>query len=152
MNRRDQGILSVRNLQRLSLDTIMKMNVTKEELFKDARFDFDYSLPQEWLNAFSNQLKKLPQTKRLTYDVIRSTTVWLEMDGFTFGRPVSICKEVHNAICANCDNYYHGLDTITVRGLVEFIDGLGYLLVGDDAVQDLVEQLEETFVGYKLIK
>ena len=71
---------------------------TKEDLFSSIDGVFDYALPQIWLNNFSEWCEK-QGAHHLTYDLIRSTTVWSYTKPMpTHGRPVSACREVAEAI------------------------------------------------------
>lgn len=72
---------------------IEKMNVTKEELFKNENIKFDYSLPQDWLNDFSNFCEKYGI--KISYDMISGTTVWGYTDENYYGFPIFACVEVY---------------------------------------------------------
>lgn len=69
------------------------MNAYKADLFKDMDGAFDYAMPQGWLDSFSDWCKQADPT--ITYELIRSTTVWAYQD--SIGRPVTCCKEVASA-------------------------------------------------------
>ena len=78
-----------RNLEHLLADP-----VTKGDVFADFPHMFDYAMPQEWLDAFADWC----QTHRaaVTYDLIRSTTVWSYPEHDLCG-PVTCCVEVMQA-------------------------------------------------------
>lgn len=73
-----------------------QMGVTKGELFaelrKDKTHEFDYALPQDWLNEFATFCEK--HAPLVTYDLIRSTTVWV----YPESAPMSLCIEVDAAL------------------------------------------------------
>lgn len=70
-----------------------KLNYTKEELFANEKIKFDYSLPQDWLNSFSDFCKKYGIN--LSYDMISSTTVWGYTKENYYGFPIFACVEVY---------------------------------------------------------
>jgi hypothetical protein len=71
--------------------TLEAMSITKKDLWELMEVndykDFDFNLPQEWLNNFCDRLD-------LNYDLVRSTTFWVYTDKMPFGFPVSGCTEV----------------------------------------------------------
>jgi len=73
---------------------LQSSKIKKPELAKkiNLRFAFDFSLPQEWLNAFTEKSK-------LEYSLIRSTTFWV-YNGLNniCGYPVSGCTEVQEEL------------------------------------------------------
>ena len=76
-----------------TIEQLKEKRMSKEELFEGNNFFFDYSLPQDWLNEFSDWCKKY--RLELTYDVILSTTIWAFTTINHFGFPVFGCLEVH---------------------------------------------------------
>jgi hypothetical protein len=105
-------------MKQLTMKQIQNMHVTKGELFqalKNEGMEFDYALPQDWLNDLANYCKVY--FPLVTYDLIKSTTVWMyASQGFTFGDAFTACSEVQQAIDA-MDNESH------VRGLNRVIRG-----------------------------
>jgi hypothetical protein len=80
-------------MKRYTIEQIENIRMTKGDLFKELENigkTFDYALPQQWLNNFS----KFAAWNDLTYDLIRSTTVWI----YPENKPVSICSEVQAEI------------------------------------------------------
>jgi len=76
-------------------DEILKKNQTKADLFKplqDAEQDFDFALPQQWLNYMVSGYN-------IDYEMVRFSTVWL----YPQDRPFSMCAEVAKKIS---DYYY----------------------------------------------
>lgn len=70
-----------------------QMRQTKGELFAQLQregIEFDYALPQDWLNEFSAYCEK--HNPIVTYHLISSTTVWAY--GNVFGTPVTVCSDV----------------------------------------------------------
>jgi hypothetical protein len=57
---------------------------------------FDTALPQNWLDNFSK--KAYSYSNVITYNLITSSTFWVYPKHSGFGFPLSICKEVQNAI------------------------------------------------------
>ena len=69
-------------------------DISKSECFErlnKEKYEFDYALPQNWLDEFVKKTK-------LEYHLVLSTTVWVyERKGFN-SFPVSCCVEVQRAI------------------------------------------------------
>ena len=72
-----------------SITQLNKMKITKEELFKNES-DFDYSLPQTFIN---NIIKNTD----IDYQLLRSTTVWSYKNN-RFGEPLSLCQEIQEKL------------------------------------------------------
>ena len=69
---------------------IEKLNCTKERLSKLLKLKtFDYALPQDWLNDFS-------EYSRFNYNFILHTTFWCY--DFIYGKPVSACTAINKEI------------------------------------------------------
>lgn len=68
-----------------------KMNLTKFDLFRPTPEGYDYALPQQWLNEFSQWCKDNGES--VTYDGIRSTTCW----DCNQWKPAFAVKEVRQA-------------------------------------------------------
>lgn len=83
---------------------IVDMHASKGDLFADLCETFDYALPQRWLNDMTDFCEA--EGNEVTYDMIRSTTVWVY--GKTETGPRSCCTEVANAIIAFND-YLQGI-------------------------------------------
>ena len=69
---------------------IMDKGLTKADLIKKAGLQdvtFDYSLPQGWLDHFSD-------ISQFSYNEILSTTVWI----YPENKPFSVCLEIQNEI------------------------------------------------------
>lgn len=82
------------------LEELEEKRWTKRELAEEillvkweseGRCEFDYALPQNWLDKFSKLAK-------LDYHLVASTTFWVLESGCTFGYPVSGCYEVQSKI------------------------------------------------------
>jgi len=71
---------------------------TKESCFNGYDESFDYSLPQDWLNQFSDWCKKY--RPKVTYQIILSTVVWAYPEGSCMGQPVTCCHQVAEAFKA----------------------------------------------------
>jgi hypothetical protein len=72
-----------------SIKQLQLLHCSKSEYFVNAPFTFDYALPQDWLNEFANYAEH----HGVSYDDIRSTTVWAyNWNGYS--GPVTICSEV----------------------------------------------------------
>ncbi len=80
-------------------DDIVKMKVSKGDIFEGLEVTFDYALPQGWLDSLADR----PYSP--SYNVILSTTVWAYPPGFFSGIPVTCCIEVQQAI----DKYHKGV-------------------------------------------
>jgi len=87
-------------LKKYTWQELNEMRVSKGELFAELRSDktheFDYALPQDWLDAlaaFCEQYAPL-----VTYDLIRSTTVWV----YPESAPLTVCTDVDKAIDLYC--------------------------------------------------
>lgn len=78
------------------LKELIENPMSKEELFRDSTFSFDYSLPQDWLNEFSLWCKTF-NIPEMSYDVILSTTIWAFTEKNYYGFPVFGCLEVYEA-------------------------------------------------------
>ena len=66
------------------------------EHFDNYPHPYDCAKPQDWLNEFSKWCDSYHQ--KVTYDIIRSTTVWsYDPTASVFGVPVTCCKEVQDA-------------------------------------------------------
>lgn len=76
-----------------TIEELKEKRMSKEEMFKNGNFSFDYSLPQDWLNEFSDWCKKFKS--ELTYDIILSTTIWAFTPTNFYGFPVFGCLEVY---------------------------------------------------------
>jgi hypothetical protein len=78
------------------------MRISKGELFQDLMKvkTFDFALPQEWLDNFSNRHQC--KLKGITYELIRSTTVWT----YPESKPLSLCTEVQEQIDLYMDMQY----------------------------------------------
>jgi len=90
------GVLTIKQLEALDL--------TKSECFenygddKEDGWEFDYALPQDWLNDFAGWCKNTKTDnwhRNVTYDLIASTTVWVYPP--LFGEPCTCCHEVYLA-------------------------------------------------------
>ena len=88
-----------------SIETLNKTQRPKWELFQNDK-SFDFALPQEWLNEFAAWCQ-VNGRKEVTYDLIRSTTVWSYVNDKFAGRPLFKCKEVYFAYKAykSCKSY-----------------------------------------------
>ena len=69
---------------------------SKQEVFEGLEGSFDYAMPQGWLNGFSDWCKT--HCPEVTYDLIRSTTVWhYKPERDSMGRPCTCSLEVARA-------------------------------------------------------
>jgi hypothetical protein len=83
-----------------TIEELKEKRMSKEELFKGINFSFDHSLPQDWLDEFSNWCKiYYPE---ITYDIILSTTIWAYTQNNFYGFPVFGCLEV-------CEKHFYYL-------------------------------------------
>lgn len=73
-----------------------ELSGSKGDNFKNLKKNFDYTLPQEWLNSFSSDFG-------LDYFKISGTTVWAYEKGDNFGFPISCCVEVQRWL----EKYYY---------------------------------------------
>lgn len=83
---------------------LIDMRISKQELserigLKDVCFD--YALPQNWLNEFTD-------THNLDYNLVRSTTFYV-YDDFIKGYPVSGCYEVQILIDKDFQSFYQSV-------------------------------------------
>lgn len=84
--------------------------ISKEQAFSGIEGTVDYGMPQEWLDLFAEWC----QTNRpiVTYDLIRSTTVWLYRGRWS--GPCTCCVEVQQAFMARekelCDSLEYWMD------------------------------------------
>lgn len=85
-------------LKTYSLQELNELRLSKGELFSQFKETFDYALPQTWLDNVSAWCKA--NSPIITYDLIRSTTVWSYGKGDLLGGPVTVCNEVHDALVA----------------------------------------------------
>ena len=80
------------------IDELEEMQISKAEFFEGLQIDYDFALPQNWLNAFSDWCAK--NCPDVSYSMIRSTTVWgypeRDCDSFLPG-PIFACSEVFDA-------------------------------------------------------
>ena len=73
---------------------------SKQEVFEGLEGSFDYAMPQGWLNEFSDWCKthQFYWIQDVTYDLIRSTTVWhYKPERDSMGRPCTCSLEVAKA-------------------------------------------------------
>ena len=83
------GVLTINQLQALEMG--------KGDSFANLEGgSFDWALPQDWLNDFANWCKTSRLCKDVTYDMIRSTTVW-HYPASGNSEPVTCCREVYLA-------------------------------------------------------
>jgi hypothetical protein len=82
-----------------TIEELEKMQITKGQLSKYLPMEkiraFDYAMPQNWLDNFSEYMGKY------YYNLILGSTFWVysdEMPGFSWGAPLSLCKEVQEKI------------------------------------------------------
>jgi hypothetical protein len=84
-------------LKQYSIEELDNIRKTKKELFEQLADEFDYTLPQDWLNDFADWC--VVNYPNVTYDLIRSTTVWSYAQGnYISGFPVTVSKEVDTAL------------------------------------------------------
>lgn len=83
-------------LKQYSIEELNTIKRTKKELFEQFADSFDWSVPQDWLDDFSAWC--IVNYPNVTYDLIRSTTVWSYAQGNHFGYPVTVSKEVDTAL------------------------------------------------------
>jgi hypothetical protein len=85
-----------------SIEELEAMRITKRDLAdkillskweEEGRCAFDYALPQQWLDKFTDLAK-------IDYHLVLSTTFWVYQEGSVFGYPVSGCKEVNQKLRA----------------------------------------------------
>lgn len=83
-------------LEKYTIQELESKNMTKGELFaelrKDTAHEFDYALPQDWLDAFSEFCKV--NDPKITYHLILGTTVWV----YPESAPLTRCTEVDKAL------------------------------------------------------
>ncbi len=78
-------------------EVLCRMRRSKAEHFSHLSFQHDYALPQGWLNGFAEWCRDNGYDE-VSYDLIRSTTVWGYAPEFgSCGRPVTCCTEVERA-------------------------------------------------------
>lgn len=70
---------------------VVRMEVTKCELFRPVPRGFDFALPQPWLDAFNRYCKE--HRPEITYPLIQSTTCW----DCNENRPAFKVREVREA-------------------------------------------------------
>lgn len=85
-----------------TLKELYEGKVSKSELFEDSKFTFDYSLPQGWLDEFSDWCKKF--VPDINYTIILSTTIWAYTEKNYFGFPVFGCLEVYETFISYLRN------------------------------------------------
>jgi len=73
---------------------LTELRQSKSDIFGDSKLNFDYALPQGWLNAFADYCKA--NNHDTTYDMIRSCTVWAFGTDQYCG-PVTCCSEVYDS-------------------------------------------------------
>jgi len=81
-------------LQKFTISELNENPRSKGELFqslRDAKLEFDYALPQYWLDCFAKYCEKLNPI--ITYHLILSTMVWYYGD-CKIGRPMTMCTDV----------------------------------------------------------
>ena len=84
------------SIKQYSWEELNEMRIGKWVLFQELLCERDYSLPQDWLNRFSHWCRD--NGSYITYDLIRSTTVWAYPDKALFGgMPVFACSDVQVA-------------------------------------------------------
>ena len=76
---------------------LTNLRASKGELFAKYPDTVDYALPQNWLNDFADFCRS--RFPKVTYDLIRSTTVWAYPQNGYHG-PVTCCREVMDAFKA----------------------------------------------------
>lgn len=98
-------------MKKYTIEELREMRISKEEAFKELRDsdeDFDFSLPQSWLEGVVQDAKKYLDLEEFgislkegedLYAWVRSTTVWAYLKGRNgrssiFGCPVSCCAEI----------------------------------------------------------
>lgn len=79
-------------IKQYSRSDLNSFEITKGDIFEYCNFSFDYNVPQDWLNEFSDWCKVYQP--EITYDLILSTTVWAFPKGNHFGNPIFGCVEV----------------------------------------------------------
>jgi len=97
-------------MKTITLETLESMQVSKGKLFESVKDTFDYSLPQDWLNDFSQYCNLHQSIKSIenAYHIILSTTVWVYPKNNYFGKPLFACTEVKKAyIDMQFYNAYH---------------------------------------------
>lgn len=78
-------------------EVLARFSCSKRELFQEMSFSHDYALPQGWLDGFAKWCADNDH-EDVTYDLIRSTTVWgYDPEWGSCGRPVTCCTEVERA-------------------------------------------------------
>ena len=82
-------------MELLTIDELLETRLTKGDTWKDAPFNFDYALPQGWLDAIT-KFAIDNGFLSCSYDVILSTTVWSYENGY--GAPETCCFEVADLI------------------------------------------------------
>lgn len=70
-------------------------HLSKQEIFEDCPATYDFALPQNWLNDFSEWCEC--HFRGVTYDLIRSTCVWVYPERYACGEPMTCCLEVLKA-------------------------------------------------------
>ena len=84
----------MRRFNDLTIPELQDMRISKGELFFDLKGSFDYALPQEWLERFSDWCSI--NFVDVTYDLIRGTTVTAYSDS-GYCEFVTRCTEVFDA-------------------------------------------------------
>lgn len=83
-------------MNKYTFEQLNEMRISKGELFAELKSDksheFDYALPQDWLNDLAAFCEKYAPL--VTYNLIRSTTVWV----YPESAPLTCCIEVDKAI------------------------------------------------------
>ncbi len=86
-------------MKKYTYSELNQMRVSKGELFSGLQGSFDYALPQDWLNRFADFCAK--ENPVITYDLIRSTTVWIYSS--LMGEAYTACIEVDSML----DQFYN---------------------------------------------
>jgi len=89
----------------LNIAQLKALVISKQECFANLGKTFDYALPQDWLNDFSDWCKCHPMRSFVvTYDAISSTTVWIYPESM----PATCCSEVYYTYCRYVEDLRKG--------------------------------------------
>ena len=89
-------------MELLTIAELLETCQTKGDTWNDAPFNFDYALPQGWLDSITKFAIE-NGFLNCSYEVILSTTVWGYGNGY--GAPETCCLEVAELI----ENYNNSL-------------------------------------------
>jgi len=94
--------MEIKRYNRKIIDKMIETGISKHKLFKlyekqvlknSQYLDFDYALPQKWLNHIIKNYD-------IDYNLLKLTTVWSYKENRIIGKPLSICQEIQEQLDA----------------------------------------------------